>query len=100
MGVQLNSSFIQTGGARGIGEAISLELGKQGFRVVVNYSSPSSSDKAKRTVARIKGLNSDAVAVEADLGKLENLQRIVDTAIEAFGRIDVLVNIFTRRSLW
>ena len=55
-----------TGSSRGLGKSIALELGKAGQKVVVNYVSDSSKKSADATVAEIKALGGDAIAVQAD----------------------------------
>ena len=55
-----------TGSSRGLGKSIAIELGKAGQKVVVNYVSDGSKDSAETTVAEIKALGGDAIAVQAD----------------------------------
>jgi NAD(P)-dependent dehydrogenase (short-subunit alcohol dehydrogenase family) len=55
-----------TGSSRGLGKAIALELGKAGQKVIINFVSDSSKDGAEATVAEIKALGGDAVAIQAD----------------------------------
>ena len=55
-----------TGSSRGLGKAIALDLGKAGQKVIVNFVSDSSQDSAEATVAEIKALGGDAVAIQAD----------------------------------
>lgn len=81
---------IVTGGARGIGRAIALELAKAGARVVVNYAGRA--DKAKETVALIREAGGEGVAVQADVSQASDVDRLVQTAIEHYGKIDILVN--------
>lgn len=75
-----------TGASSGIGEAIAVELGRQGARVIVNYVG--SSEAADAVVQRIP----QAMAIEADVSRSEDVGRMVWLAVERFGRIDVLVN--------
>jgi 3-oxoacyl-[acyl-carrier protein] reductase len=79
-----------TGGSRGIGRAISLELAAQGAKVVVNYAGSQAS--AEETVSLIKEQGGEAVAVQGDVASYEDAEKMVQTAIETFGRLDVLVN--------
>lgn len=81
---------IVTGGARGIGRAIALELAKAGARVVVNYAGRA--DKAKETVALIREAGGEGVAVQADVSQASDVDRLVQTTIEHYGKIDILVN--------
>lgn len=80
---------IVTGGARGIGRGIALELAKRGAKVVVNYHT--NADAANEVVQLIKH-GGDAIAVQADVSKLDEAQKLIKSATEFGGRLDVLVN--------
>jgi len=67
-----------------------LALGAAGARVVVNYSA--SAGKAEEVAAAIKASGGDAIVVGADLSKADDIQRMMDETVKAFGSIDVLVN--------
>jgi short chain dehydrogenase len=58
--------ILVTGSSRGLGKSIALDLGKHGQKVVVNYVSDNSKAGAEATVAEIKALGGDAIAVQAD----------------------------------
>ncbi|MEC5127467.1 glucose 1-dehydrogenase [Verrucomicrobiales bacterium BCK34] len=97
-----NKVAIVSGGARDIGKAISVELAKQGAKVVINYFG--SSEKAQETVAEITTAGGEAIAVKGDLTKSADAENLVDEATKAFGdKIDILVNnaggIVARKSL-
>ena len=79
-----------TGGSRGLGKAIALQLAADGAQVVVNYAT--STDKAEEVVAAIKAEGGKALAMKADVSHLEEVEKMVDTIYEQFGRIDILVN--------
>ncbi|MTI47696.1 3-oxoacyl-[acyl-carrier-protein] reductase [Sporosalibacterium faouarense] len=79
-----------TGGSRGIGKAIALKLASLGAKVVINYSS--SDVKAKEVVEEIKGLGSDALAVKANVAKMDETKNLIEKAIEKFEKVDILVN--------
>lgn len=81
---------IVTGGSRGIGRAISLELGRLGYAVTVNYATRP--DAAQEVVAEIKAAGGHALAVGGDVGSAVDRQGLVRQTLEAFGRLDVLVN--------
>ncbi len=81
---------IVTGGGRGIGEAISLALAREGAAVVVNYSC--SAAHADEVVKNIHAAGGRAVAVRADVRELGEHQRLVSAAIENFGAVHILVN--------
>jgi glucose 1-dehydrogenase len=91
---------IVTGGNTGIGKAVVLALAAQGASVVIDYvSNEQATEDLERKIA---DLGEAATAVEADVSKIEDLQRMVDTAISAYGRLDIMVNnagIETRTSI-
>jgi glucose 1-dehydrogenase len=81
---------IVTGGNTGIGKAIVLALAKEGAEVVIDYiADPDATDDLERQVV---ALGAKAVGVEADVSKVNDLQTLVDAAVKAFGRLDVMVN--------
>lgn len=81
---------IITGASRGIGRAIALELAAQGANVVVNYAS--SGDAAQQVVAEITDAGGSAIALQADVSKLEQVDALLSNTLEKFGRVDILVN--------
>ncbi len=82
---------IVTGASKGIGASIAEELGKAGASVVVNYSS--SKQGADVVVKKITDAGGKAVAIGADVSKPEEITKLVDGAVKAFGgTIDILVN--------
>ena len=82
---------VVTGGGRDIGRAISLALAASGASVVVNYAG--SRDSAEETVREATRLGGRAVAVQADVTRLDDVARLVEETGRAFGdRIDILVN--------
>jgi glucose 1-dehydrogenase len=81
---------IVTGGNTGIGKAVVLALAEQGASVVIDYvSNPQATEDLERKIA---DLGEAATAVEADVSKIEDLQRMIDTAVSAYGRLDIMVN--------
>jgi glucose 1-dehydrogenase len=81
---------IVTGGNTGIGRAVVLALAAQGASVVIDYvSNKQAEEDLERQIA---GLGEKALGIEADVSKIEDLQRIVDTAVSTYGRLDVMVN--------
>jgi len=81
---------IITGASRGIGRAVALALAAEGAKVVVNYAS--SSGAANEVVAAITEAGGDAIALQADVSKLEEVETLVKETKDKFGRLDVLVN--------
>jgi 3-oxoacyl-[acyl-carrier protein] reductase len=79
-----------TGASRGIGRAIAQRLSRDGAAVAVNYINNANS--AKETAAEIKAGGGDAIVLQADVSKLEDIQGLFDQTIEHFGRIDILIN--------
>jgi 3-oxoacyl-[acyl-carrier protein] reductase len=79
-----------TGASRGIGRAVALELGRAGFDVGVNYAR--SAEAAAEVVRELKALGVGGVPLPADVADPQQRQLLVDQTLEAFGRIDVLVN--------
>lgn len=93
---------VVTGGSRDIGRAISIRLASLGAKVVVNYLN--SEKEAQETVAAIEAVGSQAIAVCADVSKLDEISVLKAKTQEAFGnRVDILVNnaggLFARKTL-
>ena len=85
-----NKVAIVTGASKGIGAAIAKGLAAEGAAVVVNYAS--SKEGADRVVAEIVRKGGKAVAVQADVSRVSDVQRLFAETKKAFGRLDVLVN--------
>ena len=81
---------IVTGAARGIGAAIALRLGRDGYAVVVNYAGRA--DEAATVVNAICEAGGQAVAVQADVADPAAVRHLFDVAVAQFGGVDVLVN--------
>lgn len=79
-----------TGASRGLGRAIAVDLGKQGQKVIVNYAG--SEDAANETVEMVKAAGGEAIAIQANCAKVEDIKEMFAKAKEEFGTIDVLVN--------
>jgi 3-oxoacyl-[acyl-carrier protein] reductase len=79
-----------TGASRGIGREIALAFAREGADVACNFNkSPSA---AESLVAAIEEMGRKAVAIQGDVGKTDEIERMVAAALAAFGRIDILVN--------
>lgn len=79
-----------TGASRGIGRAIAVAMGTRHFKVVVNYLG--NLEAAHETVALVEQAGGSAIAVQADIGRAEDRQRLVDESLKAFGTIHVHIN--------
>ncbi len=81
---------VVTGASKGIGASIAEHLGVAGASVVVNYSS--SKAGADAVVAKITGKGGKAIAVQGNVSKQEDIQKLFKEALAAYGKIDILVN--------
>ena len=82
--------MLVTGASRGIGAEVALLAGRSGYRVGVNYLR--SEAAANAVVARIRAAGGEAVALQADVGQLDEVVRMFTRLDETFGQLDVLVN--------
>ena len=81
---------IVTGGNSGIGKAIVEYLAELGAQVVIDYRShPEATEELEREIGAYGGCS---FGVQADVSKLDEIQRLIDAAVAQFGRIDVMVN--------
>lgn len=91
---------IVTGGNSGIGKSIVEWLAELGAKVVIDYRShPEATEALEEEIGAYGG---SSFGVQADVGKLEDLQRLVDSAVSKYGRLDIMVNnagIETRTSI-
>ena len=79
-----------TGGSRGIGRAVSLALAERGARVAVKYVA--NAQAAQEVVQQIEGCGGKATAVQGDVSRSEDAQRLIDETLSAFGGLHILVN--------
>ena len=88
-----------TGGSRGVGRSVALAYGKEGAKVVVNYTS--NEKAAQEVVEAIAAMGSEAIAVKADVACKADVESLFAAGMERFGRLDILVNNagFTRPAL-
>lgn len=81
---------IVTGSSSGIGRGIAERLGKDGATTIVNYAH--SSDKAQEVVKQIEQYGSEAIALQADMGKVSDIRRLFKEVSDRYGEIDILIN--------
>lgn len=81
---------IVTGGNSGIGAAIVLELARQGANITIDYvANPMATEELEKQVA---ALGDKVIGVDADISKIEDLQKLIDETIKKFGKLDIWVN--------
>jgi NAD(P)-dependent dehydrogenase (short-subunit alcohol dehydrogenase family) len=87
---------IVTGSSRGIGKAIALELARDGADIAVcarsEQGSPGLPGSIGETASAIDALGRRALAIRMDVGKEEDIRAAIDSVLQAFGRIDIVVN--------
>jgi 3-oxoacyl-[acyl-carrier protein] reductase len=81
---------VVTGGSRGIGRAICLELAKRGANIVLCYAG--NDQAAQETVDACEALGAKALAVKCSVTDGDQVKLLMETAVKTFGRIDILVN--------
>ncbi len=84
-----NKNAIVTGGSMGIGTAIALELANEGCNVAINYRRHDT--EAQKVVEEILAMGRKAVAIKADVTSYTDAQKMVETVIEKFDALDILV---------
>jgi 3-oxoacyl-[acyl-carrier protein] reductase len=90
MGKLSGKTAVVTGASKGIGAGIAKGLAAEGAAVVVNYAS--SKKGAERVIAEIKAQGGKAIAVQGDVAKAKDVEKIFGAAKNAFGKLDILVN--------
>src|SRR6266436_3775581 len=90
MKTSLTKSAIITGASGGIGRVVAKRLASDGFAVAVHYAGNPA--KAETVVAEIKGAGGKAIAVQADVAKPADVERLFKQTLDAFGTIDVVVH--------
>src|SRR5690606_23889456 len=86
----MSKTAIVTGASRGIGRAIALKLAQDGYNIVVNYSG--SQERAEAVAKEVQAFNVEALIVQANVAEADDVKKLIDTTLETFGTIDVLVN--------
>lgn len=85
-----NKVAIVTGGSGGIGQALCTRLAPEGAKIVVNYRS--SKEEAEEVKQKVEQIGSQALIVQADLSKVDQINHLVQETINHFGKVDILVN--------
>jgi len=80
---------IVTGGSMGIGSAIALSLAREGCNVAINYRRHDA--EAKEVVRQVEQLGRRGLAIKADVASYDDAQNMVNTVVEEFGRLDIMV---------
>ncbi len=83
-------SAIVSGGSQGIGYSTSLEFAREGANVCILYRKHG--EEAQKLAAEIQGMGRKAIAVSCDISSFSDAERVVKTAMEAFGSLEILVN--------
>jgi len=89
MGNLTGKIAIVTGSSRGIGRTVAERLGRDGAKLVVTYAG--NQDKAQEVVSTIKASGSDAISVQTDLSKLDDIRALFQKTLSHFGQLDILV---------
>ena len=87
----MNKVVLITGGAQGIGKAIALELGKQGYDIVINYlSSKKEAEILKDKIIKDYGVR--CIAIQCDVSKEDEVDKMISTIEAKLGGVDILIN--------
>lgn len=86
----MNKVALVTGAARGIGKAIALKLASNGYDVIVNYNG--SEERANEVVKMCNELGSNSMAYRCNVANFSDVEEMVKSIVEKYGKIDVLVN--------
>ncbi len=85
-----NRVALITGGTRGIGRGIALRLGREGARTAIVYRSNKAA--AQQTLRQLQSVGADCIAVETDITVPTRAEQLIQTVVDRFGRLDILVN--------
>jgi NAD(P)-dependent dehydrogenase (short-subunit alcohol dehydrogenase family) len=86
----MNKSALVTGAGMGIGRGIALELARAGYDVAIHYNN--SKARAEKVAEEIRALGQRSVTIQADLSKPNQIQGVVDKAVDELGKLDIYVN--------
>ena len=90
MGLLNGKVGLITGSSSGIGQGIAKKFAEEGAKVVINYNS--GAQGAEETLAMVKAAGSDGIILQADVARMDEIQKLVNAAYEKFGALDILVN--------
>lgn len=80
------------GGAKNLGGLLSRDFAAKGAKLVIHYNSESTRADAEKTLADVQAAGAEAILVQGDLTKVENVTRLFDAAVAKFGGIDIAIN--------
>ncbi len=93
MGVLEGKVAVVTGSGQGIGKAIAVAMAGEGAKVITNNRRPGTEGgDAETTAKEIRDAGGEAVAVFADIAKFDDAQRLIQAAVDNFGKVDILAN--------
>ncbi|MBW6351823.1 SDR family NAD(P)-dependent oxidoreductase, partial [Pseudomonas aeruginosa] len=87
-GMKMKKTAIITGSSRGLGAKIAITLLEKGYNVVVNYKQ--NKDKAEKLIRNYN--QSKAIAIQADVTDRNDVNQMIQTATQHFGKIDIVIN--------
>ena len=85
-----NRVALVTGGSTGIGAATAVQLGSSGVKVAINYNK--SAKEAEEVARKVKTAGGNGLLLQADVSKVDEVNRMVKRTVQEFGKIDILVN--------
>lgn len=80
------------GGAKNLGGLLSHDFAAKGAKLVIHYNSENTKTNAEKTLAAVEATGAEAILVQADLTKIENITKLFDAAIDRFGGVDIAIN--------
>lgn len=80
------------GGAKNLGGLLSRDFAAKGAKLIIHYNSESTKSDAEKTLADVQAAGAEAILVQGDLTKVENVTRLFDAAVAKFGGIDIAIN--------
>lgn len=87
-----NKTVIVTGGAKNLGGLISRKFAEQGANILIHYNSTNTQIEAEETLKSVKSFGVEAILVQADLSKIENIENLFIKAKAEFGGVDIAIN--------